>query len=432
MLSRKEIKANKIISAIWDTALDGQVCEACASLHNRIFPIYGRELKKIDPPIHKGCRCRLRYVTQEEQGIEERLKEYRPVDFRKLRKGMGKKRVIQGGGQGKKKGKGCLIAFVIVFLIIVVSVIIALVNEEEKGSAPIKTETQIQKETKEIQAETEVKQAIVQEKQSPQEFFSNLTITDVIVSDGLVTISGNTDLPNGATLMVDFDVWGRSGSDLYIGVGKKTTISNGKFKTVLAIPQREEFKKGPYEVSVLFTPRGQTNRIIQLVGKDGEKLSGDLVDDTWAFKTMKIAEKKDLHLIVTPPSYTFQQPPRFPQGSAERTLAEYVTAWKEQNWSKMASFAQKTWLSTETDPTGLLAAWYDFKTLKGFEITSVEKVSNVTYDIAFLVQYEAATNQISKKQITARVIKEITAYTPSEQGQWGVNPTSAIREIDVD
>ena len=157
MLSKKEIKANKIVAAIWDTALDDQVCEACASLHNRIFPIYSRELKKIDPPIHKGCRCRLRYVTQDERGIKERLKEYRPVDFRKLKKGMGRKRVIQGDGQGKKKGKkgkGCLIAFIIVFLIIVVSVIIALVSEEEKESAPTKTETQVQKKTKEIQTET--------------------------------------------------------------------------------------------------------------------------------------------------------------------------------------------------------------------------------------------------------------------------------------
>jgi len=280
--------------------------------------------------------------------------------------------------------------------------------------------------------EPEVKQPAEQEQQLLEGFFSNLTITDVSVSDGEVTISGNTDLPNGATLMVGFDVWGRAGSDLYIGVDKKTTISNGKFKTVLAIPQREEFKKGPYEVSVLFTPRAQTNSIIQLVGKDGEKLRGDLVDDTWAFKTMKIAEKKNLQLTVIPPSYAFQQPSEFPQGSAEHTLAEYVLAWEEQNWNKMASFAQKTWLSNQTDPAGLLEAWYDFKTLKGFEISNVQKVSNVTYDITFVVQYEAVTNRISKEQITARVIKETASYTLSEQGEWGVNPTSAIREMDID
>jgi len=282
------------------------------------------------------------------------------------------------------------------------------------------------------ETEPEAKQPAEQKQQLPERLFSNLTITDVSISDGEVTISGNTDLPNGATLIVDFDVWGRSGSDLYIGVNKKTIISNAEFKAVLSIPQREEFKKGPYEVSVLFTPRGQSDKIIQIVGKDGENLEGDLVDDSGTFKTMKLVEKKDLQLTITPPSYTFQQPSEFPQGSAERTLAEYMLAWKNQDWDKMASFAQKTWLSNKTDTAGLLEAWYDFKTLRGFEITNVKKVSNVTNDITCIVQYEAVTNQISKKQIIARVIKETAAYTPNEQGQWGVNPTSAIREIDID
>lgn len=300
---------------------------------------------------------------------------------------------------------------IIVFMVII---IIASAGGEKKETGP------------------EAQQPTTQEEQLPEGPFSQLAITDVSVSGDEVTISGNTDLPNGATLIVDFDVWGRSGSDLYIGVSKKTTISNGEFKAVLAIPQREEFKKGPYEVSVLFTPRGQSNKVIQVVGKDGEKLEGDLVDDSGTFKTMKLVEKKELQLTITPPSYTFQQPSEFSQGSAERTLAEYVLAWKNQDWNKMASLAQKTWLSSETDPAGLLEAWYDFKTLKGFEITNVQKVSNVTYDITFVVQYEAVTNQISKKQITARVIKETAAYTPSEQGQWGVNPASAIRETDID
>jgi len=282
------------------------------------------------------------------------------------------------------------------------------------------------------ETEPEVKQPAEQKQQLPERLFSNLTITNVSVSDGEVTISGDTDLPNGTTLIVDFDVWGRSGSDLYLGVNKKTIASNGEFKAVLLIPQREEFKKGPYEVSVLFTPRGQSDKIIQIVGKDGENLEGELVDDSWTFKTMKLAEKKDLQLTITPPSYTFQQPSEFPQESAERTLAEYMLAWENQDWDKMASFAQKTWLSNKTDSAGLLEAWHDFKNLKGFEITNVKKVSNVTTDITCIVQYEAVTNQISKKQITARVIKETAAYTPNEQGQWGVNPTSAIREIDID
>ena len=271
-----------------------------------------------------------------------------------------------------------------------------------------------------------------QGQQLPEGHFSNLTITDVSVSGGKVTISGNTDLPNGATLIVGFDVWGRSGSDLYIGVSERTAVSNGEFSINLDIPQRDEFKAGPYEVSVSFTPRGQSNEVIEVVDKDGGNLEGELVDDSGTFKTMKLVEQKDLQLTITPLSYTFQQPSEFSQGSAERTLAEYVLAWKNQNWDKMATFAQKTWLSTEADPAGLLEEGYDFKILKGFEITNVKEVSNVCTDITFIVQYEFATNQISEKQITARVIKETAAYTSSEQGQWGVNPILALGETDID
>lgn len=282
------------------------------------------------------------------------------------------------------------------------------------------------------ETEPEVKRAVEQKQQLAERLFSSMMITDVNVSDGEVTISGNTDLPNNATLFVGFNVWGSSGSDLYIGVNKKTIVSNSEFKAVLSIPQREEFKEGPYEVSVSFTPRGQSDKIIQIVGKDGENLEGEFVDDSRTFKTMRLVEKKELQLTIVLPSYTFQQPSEFPQGSAERTLAEYISAWKNQDWDEMISFAQKTWLSKETDPVGLLEAWYDFKTLKGFKITNVKKVSNVTTDVTCIVQYEAMTNQISKKQIIARVIKETAAYTPNEQGQWGVNPISAIREIDID
>jgi hypothetical protein len=131
------------------------------------------------------------------------------------------------------------------------------------------------------------------------------------------------------------------------------------------------------------------------------------------------------------PSYAFQLPSEFSEGSAERALAEYVFAWKNQDWSEMVKWSQKTWSDGEPDPAGLLEAWYDFKTLKGFEIKDVEIVSEVLTDITFVVHYEAIANQISKKQIAARVIRETAPYEPSLQGEWGVNPISALGEEEV-
>lgn len=306
-----------------------------------------------------------------------------------------------------------------IILTILIILFVAIVSSNSNN----KTIKQTQKE--EPASNTE------QTRQTKESFFSDITIKDVNISNNEILILGSTDLPDSSSLIVDFDVWGRSGSDLYIGVSEKTIVSNGEFKITLIIPQREEFEKGPYEISVLFTPRGQSSKIIKLVGKDGENLTGELVDESGTFKTMKLIEKKDLQLSITPLSYIFQQPSKFLNGSAEHTLAEYVLAWRDKNWGKMSNFAQKTWVSNETDSEELLETWYDFKNLKGFEITNVEKVSETTIDITFTVQYEATTNQISKKKIIARVIKEIAPYKPSEQGEWGVNPTSAIREENI-
>ncbi|MBU1165211.1 hypothetical protein KKA15_06680 [Patescibacteria group bacterium] len=130
-------------------------------------------------------------------------------------------------------------------------------------------------------------------------------------------------------------------------------------------------------------------------------------------------------------TFVFQEPSKFQKDSAERALAEFVEAWKNQEWSSMKEYTQLTWLNGKDDPAAELEATYGFKTLKGFEITNVNEVSDVTTDITFTVQYEVVTDQVSKKQITARVIKETDAYTPSEDGQWGVNPISTFSEKDV-
>ncbi len=264
--------------------------------------------------------------------------------------------------------------------------------------------------------------------------YSILEIAEVAGNEDQVTISGRTDLPDGATISVTFDVWGRSPDDLYIGVDGGVTVSEGAFTITLSVPQRDEFIGGPYEVSLLFTPRGQSDQVIRLVGADGKNLTGDLVAESIiGFNTLRLAARfDDLEFFVEVPSYSFQQPSEFPQGSAERVVAEYVLAWKNQDWSRMAELAQKTWLNDEPDPAGVLEAWYDFKILLGFGVMGVGAVSDVTSDVTFVVQYEAFTNQIETKQITARVIKETAAFTPSEEGDWGVNPISALAEEDVD
>ena len=150
------------------------------------------------------------------------------------------------------------------------------------------------------------------------------------------------------------------------------------------------------------------------------------------YNELKAEEQKvEVEEDIAPVVYSFHELSEFEVGTAERALAEYVWAWKNQDWERMANYAQKTWLSYEDDPGDLLEAWYDFKTLKGFEISEVKVVSSVAADITFIVQYEAFASRIEEKQITAKVIKETEANKTDERGQWGVNPTSALAEKDL-
>jgi hypothetical protein len=265
-----------------------------------------------------------------------------------------------------------------------------------------------------------------------QQGFSVLEITDVSASGSSVRIAGRTDLPDGAVVVVTFDVWGRADSDVYIGVDDEAEVSDGRFELTLEVPQRDEFKAGPYELSVLFTPRGQDDEVLAIVGSDGERLLGPLVQEVLNFRTIELVQQVAIDLAVSPPAYVFQEPSEFPPDSPERALAEYVAAWRDEDWARMVSYAQKTWVDAESDPAATLEAMYDFRALKGFEVKEITRISEVTSDITFAVSYEAIPNQIDRKEITARVIRETAPYNPSPQGAWGVNPLSTLREDDVD
>ncbi len=86
LLTPMEVEENAVVGAIWDTAGDNRVCPLCEALDGQIFPVESPEFARLEPPIHISCRCILRYQTGQQRGIEERLKEYRPVDSTLLEK----------------------------------------------------------------------------------------------------------------------------------------------------------------------------------------------------------------------------------------------------------------------------------------------------------------------------------------------------------
>jgi hypothetical protein len=124
--------------------------------------------------------------------------------------------------------------------------------------------------------------------------------------------------------------------------------------------------------------------------------------------------------------YSFQQPSLFESGSAEKALSEYMLAWREKDWERMAKYTQDTWRSTESNPGEELSAFHDIKSLKGFEIIKVNRTAELVRDITYNIWYEIQPNDINANQVTARIIKEDGKYNPSASGKWGVNPDSTL------
>jgi hypothetical protein len=257
--------------------------------------------------------------------------------------------------------------------------------------------------------------------------FAKLEITNVAYQGGEVKVTGVTDLPDGSQISVTLDIiYEHPETDTYIGVNTKVNSENGKFVAVLMPPNRPEFKKGPYVVEALFTPKGQPDAVLKLVGKNGENLAGDKVEKAYGFKIMETSYQTDLKLGIT--SYPMVNVNSYPPNSPERAFAEFLNAWKNQDWDAMVKFTQKTWRSGEKNPAEWLSFNIGIKDLLGAEILNKNTISDVMVDINVKVYY-ALGNEVGDETRVVRIVREIDAYKPSTQGEWSVNPISALRII---
>ena len=122
---------------------------------------------------------------------------------------------------------------------------------------------------------------------------------------------------------------------------------------------------------------------------------------------------------------------KYKKATPERALANFLIAWKHQDWNRMKLFTQITWKATEVYPD-FLSDTFDVKELRSAKIIRRnEKVETpVLVDIIVRVQYRMLGESCTKL-LAARVIREREPFHPSESGTWGVNPISVIREYKV-
>lgn len=313
-----------------------------------------------------------------------------------------------------------LVAFFILFGVTSPTTTNEVEQEREVIPSPMTEREQLR-----LQQKTQVTSLRVVDQEQPKEF-SELEMTDVLYEDGKVKITGRTDLPDGSRLRVEFDVAGRPGKATDIGVRTEVEVEDSAFAAILTLPNHPGFAKAPYVVQVVFYPRfDQSDVILKLVGKDGEHLEGDKVQEGIGFRYMKTLRQVDLQLEITP--YPMVSANSYSADSPERAFAEFLISWQKEDWSRMAEFTQKTWRSGVENPAGRLYSMYAIRELLGAEIRPNADHDEIVAQLMATIYYWSMS-EVQMKTIRAMVIRELAPYTPSAQGEWGVNPLSTLRE----
>ena len=238
-------------------------------------------------------------------------------------------------------------------------------------------------------------------------------------------MTGRTDLPDGASLIASVNLANQKDDDIYLGVQERVTVDSQSFMAKFLIPNNEALRKGPHSIEVSFSPNyGQPESVLEQVGKLGENLANGEKREGLSWKNWKTAEVRTLPLSSSAQVFTFQSPEEFVANSPEYAVAHFVRSWKNRDWIEMAKYTQRTAGSSESDVIEDLANQYDFKDIKGFSVLSTTKLSDMSADVAFNVEYQISPLETIEKRITARVIKEDDFMNPSSQGVWKVNPIS--------
>lgn len=126
-------------------------------------------------------------------------------------------------------------------------------------------------------------------------------------------------------------------------------------------------------------------------------------------------------------AYTFNM-------NENEALTKFLQAWQSQDWQAMAEVTQLTWRSKQENSAEWLQGFYGPKRLEQFEVGTCEVISptasRINCEVVYSLQSKGFASTKQTKTLKAMVIQEKAPYEPSEQGTWGVNPISTLKEGD--
>ena len=119
--------------------------------------------------------------------------------------------------------------------------------------------------------------------------------------------------------------------------------------------------------------------------------------------------------------------------AAKRIAVKFLVNWKAKKPDGMFNVSQKTWLynHAETGVEWIKEGLIDVTEIQSFQLVKIFPITECTIDITAKIRIKQLANNNQKpiRHIKLRLIKEKAAYEPSEDGEWGVNPISAVRKI---
>lgn len=117
--------------------------------------------------------------------------------------------------------------------------------------------------------------------------------------------------------------------------------------------------------------------------------------------------------------------------NAVEVLEDFMEAWKNEDWNGMWKNSQKTWRSKRENNAERLFDLFGHKNLLEYGVVGFNEVSDCCVDVEVKIKYTTDPHDpfsAYEYTIRPRLLNEIKEYTPSKEGEWGVNPISMLKE----
>lgn len=108
----------------------------------------------------------------------------------------------------------------------------------------------------------------------------------------------------------------------------------------------------------------------------------------------------------------------------EKSVNQFMQAWREKDFSDMQNYLQKTWLAGPRLMS--LEGTLGSVDIKSWKIQKTKRIGEACKDAIVNVTFKQNGTK-NKRKLNIRAICEIPPHIPDISGEWGINPVSVMR-----